>query len=213
MTTTATISRPVDSMPSKFQRYCDLSAGELNERIVAVKREMGDSLLILGQHYQQDEVIRHADLRGDSHKLSQFAAESRTFRAIVFCGVHFMAETADVLSRDEVSVYLPDLAAGCSMADLESVEAGWEDLSDTIDTGDVMPVTYIKSSADRWSACAPQCTASIYHTWRGAWRTWHEIRQSTASRSIRRRPPRHAWRLSECSRSSESDGDNPLPSL
>src|SRR5262249_35669080 len=102
-------------------------------------------------HYQQDEVIRFANLRGDSYKLSQLAAESRACRAIVFCGVHFMAETADILSRAGVWVYLPDLSAGCSMADmadLESVEAAWDDLSEIIDTDDVTPVTYINSSAD-----------------------------------------------------------------
>ncbi len=105
-------------------------------------RNWGDALLILGHHYQQDEVIRFADLRGDSYKLSQLAAESQSCRAIVFCGVHFMAETADVLSRDEVAVYLPDLSAGCSMADmadLDSVEAAWEDLSEVIDTDDITP--------------------------------------------------------------------------
>ena len=87
--------------------------------------------LILGHHYQQDEVIRFADLRGDSFKLSKLAAQNTACRSIVFCGVHFMAETADILSRDEVQVYLPDLAAGCSMADmadLDSVEAAWRDL-------------------------------------------------------------------------------------
>ena len=121
-----------------MSRRCDLNPTasltdvELEERIVSVKQQMGDSLLILGHHYQQDEVIRFADLRGDSFKLSQLAAASQACRAIVFCGVHFMAETADILSRDEVEVYLPDLAAGCSMADmadLESVEAAWQDLA------------------------------------------------------------------------------------
>ena len=128
---------------------------------------MGDSLLILGHHYQQDEVIRFADLRGDSYKLSQLAAESQSCRAIVFCGVHFMAETADILSRDEVAVYLPDLAAGCSMADmadLESVEAAWEDLAEVIDTDDLTPVTYINSSADLKAFCGRHggivCTSS-----------------------------------------------------
>ena len=128
---------------------------------------MGDSLLILGHHYQQDEVIQYADLRGDSYKLSQLAAASQDCRDIVFCGVHFMAETADILSRDEVSVYLPDLAAGCSMADmadLESVEAAWEDLSEVIDTDDVTPVTYINSSADLKAFCGRNggivCTSS-----------------------------------------------------
>jgi quinolinate synthase len=167
MSTTATLSPPAGTTPVKFDPYRDLSDAELGERILAVKRRLGDSLLILGHHYQQDEVIRYADLRGDSYKLSQLAAESRSCRAIVFCGVHFMAETADILSRDEVSVYLPDLSAGCSMADmadLESVEAAWEDLSEIIDTDDVTPVTYINSSADLKAFCGRHggivCTSS-----------------------------------------------------
>ena len=147
--------------------YRDLADAELEQRIVSVKQQMGDSLLILGHHYQQDEVIRFADLRGDSFKLSQLAAASQTCRAIVFCGVHFMAETADILARDEVEVYLPDLAAGCSMADmadLESVEAAWQDLGDVIDTDDIMPVTYINSSAELKAFCGRHggivCTSS-----------------------------------------------------
>src|SRR5262249_33730864 len=123
MSTTATISTSVATASLKFDPYRDLSDTELGRRILAVKRQMGDALLILGHHYQQDEVIRHADLRGDSYKLSQLAAQSRACRAIVFCGVHFMAETADILSRDEVAVYLPDLAAGCSMADMADLES------------------------------------------------------------------------------------------
>ena len=128
---------------------------------------MGDSLLILGHHYQQDEVIRFADLRGDSFKLSKLAAESTACRYIVFCGVHFMAETADILSREEVEVYLPDLAAGCSMADmadLDSVEAAWRDLAEVIDVEDLMPVTYVNSSADLKAFCGRHggivCTSS-----------------------------------------------------
>src|SRR5262245_45682454 len=167
MSTTATISPTVGTTPLKFDPYRALSDAELGERILAVKRRLGDSLLILGHHYQQDEVIRYADLRGDSYKLSQLAAESQACRAIVFCGVHFMAETADILSQDEVRVYLPDLSAGCSMADmadLESVEAAWEDLSEIFDTDDVTPVTYINSSADLKAFCSRHggivCTSS-----------------------------------------------------
>ena len=112
-------------------------------------------------------MIRFADLRGDSYKLSQLAAQSETCRAIVFCGVHFMAETADILSRPEVEVILPDLAAGCSMADmadLDSVEAAWADLGEVIDTDDLMPVTYINSTADLKAFCGRHggivCTSS-----------------------------------------------------
>jgi quinolinate synthase len=167
MSTTATIGPATGVMPLPFEPYRDRPADELAGRILAVKEQWGDELLILGHHYQQDEVIRFADLRGDSYKLSQLAAESRACRAIVFCGVHFMAETADVLSRDEVAVYLPDLAAGCSMADmadLDSVEAAWQDLSELIDTEDITPVTYINSSADLKAFCGRHggivCTSS-----------------------------------------------------
>jgi len=153
--------------PLLFEPYRALETEELEDRIVGVKAALGDTLLILGHHYQQDEVIRFADLRGDSHKLAQLAAQSRECRAIVFCGVHFMAETADILSRAEVDVILPDLAAGCSMADmadLDSVEAAWADLSEVIDTEDLMPVTYINSTADLKSFCGRRggivCTSS-----------------------------------------------------
>ncbi len=153
--------------PLKFESYRELADWELEERIVAVKRELGDSLLILGHHYQQDEVIRFADLRGDSFRLSKLAAENHACRAIVFCGVHFMAETADILSRDDVEVYLPDMAAGCSMADmadLDAVEAAWSDLGEVIDTGMLMPVTYINSSAELKAFCGRHggivCTSS-----------------------------------------------------
>ncbi len=167
MTTTTLAPNNAELAPLEFEPYRDCSESELGERILTAKCQLGETLLILGHHYQQDEVIRFADLRGDSYKLSQLAAESRACRAIVFCGVHFMAETADILSRDEVAVYLPDLSAGCSMADmadLESVEAAWEDLSEWIDTDDVMPVTYINSSADLKAFCGRHggivCTSS-----------------------------------------------------
>jgi quinolinate synthase len=166
--TQATILSSVSCVdPAPFEPYRQLSDGELEERIRAVKEQLGASLLILGHHYQQDEVIRFADLRGDSFKLSQLAGESQACRFIVFCGVHFMAETADVLSREEVDVFLPDTAAGCSMADmadLESVEVAWEELSQEIDVADLMPVTYINSSADLKAFCGRNggivCTSS-----------------------------------------------------
>jgi quinolinate synthase len=161
------LASSTDLSPLRFDAYRELPDRELEERIIAVKDNLGDALLILGHHYQQDEVIRFADLRGDSFKLSQLAGASDACRAIVFCGVHFMAETADVLSRDEVEVYLPDLAAGCSMADmadLESVEAAWHDLGEVIDTNDLTPVTYINSSADLKAFCGRHggivCTSS-----------------------------------------------------
>jgi quinolinate synthase len=163
-TATATISGP-QTLP--FDPYRNIPAAALEERIQAAKRALGKSLLVLGHHYQQDEVIRFADLRGDSFKLSRQAAESEACRSILFCGVHFMAETADILSRPEVSVYLPDMAAGCSMADmadLDAVEAAWADLGEVIDTDDLTPVTYINSSADLKAFCGRHggivCTSS-----------------------------------------------------
>ncbi len=140
---------------------------ELIERCWSAKRRLGQELLILGHHYQQDEVIQFADLRGDSYKLSSEAAKRAECRYIVFCGVHFMAETADILTPPEVVVILPDLAAGCSMADmadLDSVESCWEQLGDVIDLNDVLPITYINSSADLKAFCGKLgglvCTSS-----------------------------------------------------
>jgi quinolinate synthase len=140
---------------------------ELIERCWSAKRRLGQELLILGHHYQQDEVIQFADLRGDSYKLSSEAAKRAECRYIVFCGVHFMAETADILTPPEVVVTLPDLAAGCSMADmadLDSVESCWEQLGEVIDLNDVLPITYINSSADLKAFCGKLgglvCTSS-----------------------------------------------------
>lgn len=157
--------------------YKTLSADELNARIAAVRDQLGDSLLILGHHYQQDEVIAHTDLRGDSYQLSEMAAASKTCRTIVFCGVHFMAETADILAnRPEkmaqrggqgVRVILPDMAAGCSMADMAGiaqVEAAWADMADIVDTEKIIPVTYINSAASLKAFCGRHggivCTSS-----------------------------------------------------
>ncbi|MGC6444252.1 MAG: quinolinate synthase NadA [Rubripirellula sp.] len=157
--------------------YKTLSREELNSRIEQVRRELGDSLLILGHHYQQDDVIEHADLRGDSYQLSQMAAESKTCKTIIFCGVHFMAETADILAnrpeklaernQQRVDVILPDMAAGCSMADMAAinqVENAWADMSEIIDTEQVIPVTYINSAASLKAFCGKHggivCTSS-----------------------------------------------------
>jgi quinolinate synthase len=156
--------------------YKSLDNAELASRIQAVKAEMGSRLLVLGHHYQQDEVIALSDLRGDSYQLSQMAAESTTCRAIAFCGVHFMAETADVLANrperlaqrgERVTVVLPDLAAGCSMADMamiDQVESCWDELGEVIDTSDITPVTYINSAASLKAFCGRHggivCTSS-----------------------------------------------------
>lgn len=148
--------------PPRFelQPYKSLDNVELARRIQAVRDEMGPRLLILGHHYQQDEVIALADLSGDSYQLSQMAAESADCRAIAFCGVHFMAETADILANrpdklaerrgERVPVILPDMAAGCSMADMagiRQIEDAWDQLGEVIDTEDLTPVTYINSAA------------------------------------------------------------------
>ncbi len=136
-------------------------------RIEAAREKLGERLVILGHHYQRDEVFRHADLTGDSLKLSREAAQSKA-EYIVFCGVHFMAEVADILSRPEQISILPDLAAGCSMADmanLPKVEQCWNELSRVIDVeNQVTPVTYINSAADLKSFCGRHggivCTSS-----------------------------------------------------
>ena len=165
------------SPPFELPHYKSLENIDLQRRIQAVRDEMGPRLLILGHHYQQDEVIEFADLRGDSYQLSQMAADSSGCRYIVFCGVHFMAETADVLAnRPEklveregrrVTVILPDIAAGCSMADMaaiEQVEAAWDDLGEIVDTEDITPVTYINSAASLKAFCGRRggivCTSS-----------------------------------------------------
>lgn len=144
----------------ELQPYKSLSNSDLTLRIEKVRRQFGPQLLILGHHYQQDEVIALADLRGDSYGLSQNAAESSTCRAIVFCGVHFMAETADILANrpeklaerggERVPVILPDMAAGCSMADMAAIgqiEDAWDQLGANLNTEDITPVTYINSAA------------------------------------------------------------------
>ncbi len=131
-------------------RYTEASAAELDEMIVAAKAALGSDLLILGHHYQREEVFKFADSQGDSFKLARFAADNEQARHIVFLGVHFMAESADVLTKPDQHVYLPDLNAGCSMADmadLEQVEIAWEDMASVTDIEQVIPITYMNSSA------------------------------------------------------------------
>ena len=131
------------------ETYVELSEQELDERILRAKAALGSRLVILGHHYQRDEVIKFADYRGDSLKLSQQAASRKEAEYIVFCGVHFMAESADILSGDHQTVILPDLHAGCSMADmanLEQVEVCWDEIASVTDAK-VVPVTYINSTA------------------------------------------------------------------
>lgn len=148
--------------------YQSRSNEELHERTVTAKRRLGDRVLVLGHNYQRDEVIVHADVRGDSLLLAKCAAERNEHPYVVFCGVHFMAETADILSRSKQTVILPDLAAGCSMADMaaiEQVDECWEALGSLLSVDDmVTPVVYVNSAAVLKAFCGEHggitCTSS-----------------------------------------------------
>jgi quinolinate synthase len=133
------------------ERYLRLSDDEMDERIVRAKSALGERLVILGHHYQRDEVIKFADFTGDSLKLARAAASRGAAEFIVFCGVHFMAESADILRASHQKVVLPDLAAGCSMADMaeeDQLDMCWRELGELgVDENGVVPVTYINSSA------------------------------------------------------------------
>lgn len=152
--------------------YTEASAQELDARIVAAKETLGDRLKILGHFYQRDEVVQYADFVGDSFMLAQAAKDHPEAESFVFCGVHFMAETADILSSDDQSVILPNLAAGCSMADMatiDQVEEAWEQLTEVLgrsddDRAEIIPVTYMNSSAAIKAFCGRNggivCTSS-----------------------------------------------------
>src|SRR3974390_1023112 len=138
----------------------------MDARIAAAREHLGSTTVLLGHHYQRDEVIRFADYTGDSYKLSKIAAETEA-KYIVFCGVHFMAESAEVLGRDDQQVILPDLNAGCSMADMaeiSQVEACWEALERLHLTEDMIPLTYMNSTAAIKAFCGERgglvCTSS-----------------------------------------------------
>ena len=149
-------------------RYLKLSPEDVDVGIREARAALGDKVIILGHHYQRDDVIKYADFRGDSYLLSKQAAEAKEARAIVFCGVHFMAETADILSADSQSVILPNMAAGCSMADMaatDDVADAWDDLTTVLgDTREIVPVTYMNSTADIKALCGRNgglvCTSS-----------------------------------------------------
>ncbi|HYK73999.1 MAG TPA: quinolinate synthase NadA [Pseudoneobacillus sp.] len=130
-------------------QYREMTKEELEQRVMEIKEKYGSRLFIPGHHYQKDEVIQFADATGDSLKLAQLSAENKEAEFIVFCGVHFMAETADILTREDQKVFLPDMRAGCSMADMadiEQTERAWEKLSHLF--GDtVIPLTYVNSTA------------------------------------------------------------------
>ncbi len=143
--------------PPLPDQYLRLMPDQLDQRIRARKAELGQSLVILGHHYQADDTIAHADHTGDSLRLSQIAAriaQTQSARFVVFCGVHFMAETADLLTPDHVAVLLPDLTAGCSMADMATYEDAlfaWNNIHSELETqgfqGRVIPITYVNSTA------------------------------------------------------------------
>jgi quinolinate synthase len=131
--------------------YVNMSPEELTIRIEANKAQLGSRAVILGHHYQREDIIQFADFRGDSLKLSQYAAEQQDSEFIIFCGVHFMAETAAVLGGQHQKVVLPNINAGCSMADMAPTDDAldcWDDLMSTLGTGSVIPVTYMNSTAD-----------------------------------------------------------------
>jgi quinolinate synthase len=136
--------------PPLPERYTNASAEENADRIAAAKSALGERVFILGHHYQRDEVMRWADARGDSFRLSVLAQQRPQADYIVFCGVHFMAESADILTGDHQQVILPDLNAGCSMADmadLDEVTEAWEALGTVVDLDALVPITYMNSSA------------------------------------------------------------------
>src|SRR5512145_3259735 len=157
-------------LPDRFLR---LSDDEMDARIAAAKRTLGTRVVILGHHYQRDEVIKFADFTGDSLKLARAAASRGKAEFIVFCGVHFMAESADILCGAHQKVVLPDLAAGCSMADMaagDQLDICWRELQEMgvdVEPGagrGVIPVTYINSSADVKAFCGERggivCTST-----------------------------------------------------
>jgi quinolinate synthase len=163
-------------------RYLGLSDEEMDVRIAAAKATLGPRLVVLGHHYQRDEVIKFADYTGDSFKLARQVSRHPDAEFIVFCGVHFMAESADVLSGDHQQVILPDLAAGCSMSDMadpEQLEQCWADLQE-MGVGGVVPVTYINSAAAIKAFCGEHggvvCTSSnAAATLRWAWERGERI--------------------------------------
>jgi len=158
------------------ERYLALPDEEMDVRIAAARAALDRRLVILGHHYQRDEVIKFADVTGDSFKLARYAASRGDADYIVFCGVHFMAESADVLSAPHQQVILPDLAAGCSMADMaapDQLEVCWDELT-AMRIADVVPVTYINSAAAIKAFCGERggvvCTSSnAAATLRWAW--------------------------------------------
>jgi quinolinate synthase len=166
MATLSPIPTPLAPGARPFAEYAALPADRIRERTRAARGRLGARVVVLGHHYQRESVIEFADFRGDSFKLAQLAAERGDAQWIVFCGVHFMAESADVLRQPHQTVVLPDMKAGCSMADMasmEDVEEAWERLAAA--HGDtILPVTYMNSTAALKAFCGDRggvvCTSS-----------------------------------------------------
>ena len=160
--------KAVAAAPRAITDYQGLSAEELFRRTAGAKRALGSTVMVLGHNYQRDEVIEHADFRGDSLLLAKLAAQHADRQTIVFCGVHFMAETADILSRSNQTVILPDMAAGCSMADMaaiEQVDECWDELGRILPVEEtVLPAVYVNSAAVLKAFCGEHggitCTSS-----------------------------------------------------
>ena len=164
--------RAYGAKPLRQQRipreYFKMDAALRDQRIRELRAELGERLVVLGHHYQRDEVIQFADFRGDSYKLSQLAAEQTDAEFVLFCGVHFMAESADILTSERQKVILPNLEAGCSMADMakgDDVESAWRALGRAgVDLDRVVPITYMNSAADLKAFCGRNggivCTSS-----------------------------------------------------
>jgi quinolinate synthase len=172
------VDRPLDTKPLSAEHafaywqkdipedYWHLGGVELSDRIAAARRKLGTRAVVLGHHYQREDIIQFADYRGDSFNLSRWAAEKADAEFIVFCGVHFMAESADILSAPHQKVVLPNMSAGCSMADMadpEDVYACWDELTEAGLTS-IVPVTYMNSAAALKAFCGKNggivCTSS-----------------------------------------------------
>ena len=161
-----TVALPQAESACSLENYLALPDHSMDSRIAAARAQLGATTVLLGHHYQRDEVIRFADFTGDSYKLSKAAAETEA-KYIIFCGVHFMAESADILGRDGQQVILPDLNAGCSMADLaeiSQVEDCWETLERFHLAEETIPLTYMNSAAAIKAFCGEHgglvCTSS-----------------------------------------------------
>jgi len=155
------------NISEELATYRELGNEELSRRIKAIKSSLGEELVILGHHYQREEVIALSDFRGDSFKLSKIASEQEKARYIVFCGVHFMAESASILAKPHQSVFIPDPRAGCpmaDMADISDVEIAWREIGEVIDLKKIVPIVYVNSDAELKAFCGRNngacCTSS-----------------------------------------------------